>query len=207
MKPLAQFTVDDVEAVVAEAKRYRKDVVAHVYGGPGAKAAIIGGARTIEHGALLSDEDLNLAAKYGTYWVPTMTTYYKRQRTDFEKRFVKRHKEAFQKALKMGVKIAFGTDVGSYPHGTSNDEFSLMVEYGMKPLEAIRSATNIAADVLRMDGQIGTLASNANADIIAVEGEPERDIEDIKNVRFVMKNGQIFRNDITGQKYPWEGVQ
>lgn len=203
MQGLAQFSVDEMKLIVEEARRFRRDVVAHVYGGPGALAAILGGARTIEHGPLMTDEDLRAAAKMGTYWVPTLTTYYKRQTTDFEKRFVEQHRDAFQKALRMGVRIAFGTDVGSFPFGEQNQEFSLMVRYGMKPIDAIRSATSVAAEVLRMEGEIGTLAGGSTADLIAVSGDPETDIEAITQVRFVMTNGRIFRNDITGQRFAW----
>lgn len=120
-----------MSAIVNEARRYKRDVAAHVYGGPAANAVILGGARTIEHGPLMTDENLKLLAKSDTYWVPTLSTYYKRQTTDFERRFVEHHWGVFQKALNLGVKIAFGTDVGSFPHGTQNDEFELMVQYGM----------------------------------------------------------------------------
>jgi imidazolonepropionase-like amidohydrolase len=203
MEPLPQFSADDVRLVVEEARRYRRDVVAHVYGGPGAQAAILGGARTIEHGPLMTDEDLKAAAKMGTYWVPTMITYYKRQSTDFEKRFVAHHREVFRKALRLGVRVAFGTDVGSFPFGEQNQEFELMVRYGMKPIDAIRAATNVAAEALRMDGEIGTLSSGSTADLIAVAGDPDIDIEAITRVRFVMTNGRVFRNDVTGQRFGW----
>jgi imidazolonepropionase-like amidohydrolase len=203
MAGLPQFTADEVEAVVAEAARFKRDVVAHVYGGPGAQAAILGGARTIEHGPLMTEEDLKAAVKMGTYWVPTMTTYYKRQHTDFEKRFVASHKRVFQRALALGVKIGYGTDVGSFPFGEQNQEFELMVEYGMKPLDAIRTATSTAADILRMSEEVGTLAAGATADLVAVEGDPDTDIAAIRRVRFVMANGRIFRNDLTTHRYDW----
>src|SRR5205085_9681392 len=117
-----------------------------------------------------------------TYWVPTLMTYVSRQSTEFERRFVAGHRQVFQKALKAGVKIGFGTDVGSFPHGTQNGEFDLMVEYGMKPLDAIRSSASVAATVLRLDGQVGTLAPGADADIIAVAGNPAVSIADIHKV-------------------------
>lgn len=207
MEPLPQFTADEIRLVVNEARRYRRDVAAHVYGGAGAQAAILGGVRTIEHGPLLSDADIALAVRHGTYWVPTLVTYYKRQSTDFERRFVLRHEEVFRKALKAGVRIGFGTDVGSFPHGTSNEEFDLMVRYGMTPLQAVRSATSVAADVLRMTGQIGTLSAGADADVIAVAGDPLSRMSDIRNVRFVMADGRIFRNEVTPQHYAWQGVR
>lgn len=203
MMGMAQFTAEDIKAAVEEAARFKRDVVAHVYGGPGAQAAILGGARTIEHGPLMTEEDLKAAVQQGTYWVPTMITYYKRQHTDFEKRFVASHKRAFQRALALGVKIGFGTDVGSFPFGEQNQEFELMVEYGMKPIDAIRAATSTAAEVLRLTGEVGTLSPNATADIIAVDGDPDVDIAAIRRVRFVMADGRIFRNDVTPQKFNW----
>ncbi len=203
MQGLPQFSVEEMKLIVNEARRFRRDVVAHVYGGPGAQAAILGGVRTIEHGPLMSEEDLRAAVKMGTYWVPTLTTYHKRQTTDFEKQFVQYHRDAFQKALRLGVRIAFGTDVGSFPFGEQNQEFGLMVQYGMKPIDALRTATSVAAEVLRMEGEIGTLAGGSTADLIAVSGEPEADIAAITQVRFVMTNGRIFRNDITAQRFEW----
>jgi imidazolonepropionase-like amidohydrolase len=204
MEPFAQFSPEDVRTIVAEAKRFSRDVAAHCYGGPAAHAVIAGGARTLEHGPLLTDDNLKELAASDTYWVPTLTTYYLRQTTDFEKKLVQNHRAVFAKALRLGVKIGFGTDVGSYPHGSQNREFELMVEYGMRPIDAIRSATSTAAEVLRMQGVVGTLSHNANADIIAVEGDPTQNISDIKKVRFVMANGRIFRNRITSQRYSWE---
>ncbi|MBB4937670.1 imidazolonepropionase-like amidohydrolase [Streptosporangium album] len=195
LEPLHQFTEEDIAAVVAEAKRYRRDVAAHAYGKDGAQAAIRGGVRTLEHGPLLTEEDLQAMLEFGTFWVPTMGTYYKRQHTDFDRRFVKRHEGAFKRGLELGVKIAFGTDVGSFPHGEQMDEFSLMVQYGMKPLDAIRSATVVAAEVLRKEGQIGTLAAGAHADLVAVDGDPLQDIEALKRVGFVMKGGRVHRDD------------
>lgn len=203
MMGMAQFTAEDIRAAVEEAARFKRDVVAHVYGGAGAQAAILGGARTIEHGPLMTDEDLKAAAERGTYWVPTMITYYKRQHTEFEKKFVASHKRVFQRALALGVKIGYGTDVGSFPFGEQNQEFDLMVEYGMKPIDAIRAATTTAAEILRMSGEVGTLSANATADLIAVEGSPDVEIAAIRRVRFVMADGRIFRNDITGQRYNW----
>jgi imidazolonepropionase-like amidohydrolase len=203
MMGMAQFTEEDIKAAVEEASRFKRDVVAHVYGGAGAQAAILGGARSIEHGPLMTEEDLRLAAARGTFWVPTMITYYKRQHTEFEKRFVASHKRVFQRAVALGVKIGFGTDVGSFPFGEQNQEFGLMVEYGMRPIDAIRSATSTAAEILRMSGEVGTLAPDSTADLIAVDGEPDVDIDALRRVRFVMADGRIFRNDITAQRYNW----
>lgn len=204
LTPFEQFSERQVATIVAEARRYRRDVAAHGYGGPAVDAAIAAGVRTLEHGPLLTDRNIAALVRSDTYWVPTLTTYVSRQTTDFEKRFVAAHRQAFQKALKAGVKIGFGTDVGSFPHGTQNREFDLMVAYGMKPIDAIRSATSVAATVLRVDGQVGTFMAGADADIIAVSGNPVASIADIHRVRFVMTDGRIFRNDITPEKFGWE---
>lgn len=195
MEPLHQFTLEDVTRMVNEAKRYRRDVAAHAYGGSGAQAAIRGGVRTLEHGPLLLEEDLQAMLECGTYWVPTMQTYYKRQFSDFERNFVKRHEGAFKRGLELGVNVAFGTDVGSFPHGEQMDEFDLMVQYGMSPLDAIRSATVVAAELLRKTGSIGTLAQGAHADLVAVDGDPLADISALHRVRLVMKEGKVFRDD------------
>jgi len=203
MEPFTQFDEKQLRIVVNEAKRYGRDVAVHAYGGRAVDAAVNAGVRTIEHGPLLTDANIQRLAGSKTYWVPTLITYVSRQSTDFERRFVKHHREVFQKALRAGVKIGFGTDVGSFPHGAQNGEFDLMVQYGMRPLDAIRSATSVAATVLRLDGQIGTFAAGSDADIIAVAGDPTSQIADIRNVRFVMADGRIFKNKITNQKFPW----
>jgi imidazolonepropionase-like amidohydrolase len=204
MRPFAQFNTKQIRTIVDEARRYGRDVAAHGYGGEAVDAAIQGGVRTLEHGPLMTDQNIDALAHSGTYWVPTLMTYAVRQTTDFEKQFVKHHREVFAKALRAGVKIGFGTDVGSFPHGTQNGEFDLMVSYGMRPLDAIRSATSVAATVLRLDGQVGTLDAGSDADIIAVSGNPLERISDIHNVRFVMADGRIFRNDVTAERFDWE---
>ncbi len=195
LEPLSQVSLEDVQAVVKEAARWRKDAAAHAYGGIGAKNAVLGGVRSIEHGMLLDDETLKLMVERGTYLCPTLAVYVSDERTstDMRKRIIARHKETFQKAMKMGIKIAFGTDVGAYEHGTSAREFKLMVEYGMKPIDAVRSATTTAAELLRMEKQIGTIEPGKYADIIAVEGNPAEDIGSLARVVFVMKEGKIYK--------------
>jgi imidazolonepropionase-like amidohydrolase len=197
LEPLSQVSLDDVKAVVAEAARWRRDVAAHAYGGDGAKNAIRGGVRSIEHGMLMDDEALKLLVEHGTYWCPTLSVYLPESAeddTEMRRRIVAHHKEAFQKAMRMGVKICFGTDVGAFEHGTAAREFIKMVEYGMKPLDAIRSATVRAAELLRMDKQIGSLEGGKLADIIAVDGNPLDDIKALTRVTFVMKDGKVFKS-------------
>ena len=196
LESLSQVSLEDVKAVVAEAARWRRDVAAHAYGGDGAKNAIRGGVRSIEHGMLMDDETIKLMVEHGTFWCPTLLVYFPdsaEDDTEFRRRVVAHHKQVFQKALQMGVKITFGTDVGAYEHGTSAREFVKMVEYGMKPIDAIRSATVRGAELLRMEKQIGTIGPGSYADVIAVEGDPTADIRALTRVSFVMKAGRVYK--------------
>jgi imidazolonepropionase-like amidohydrolase len=148
----------------------------------------------------LDDETVQLLKQHGTFYCPTLSAYVaglKDDKTDFTSRVVARHKESFQRAHKAGVKIVFGTDAGAVEHGTQAVEFELMVQYGMSPLDAVRAATVNAAELLRREGDIGTLAKGAFADLIAVEGNPLDDIKALQRVRFVMKSGRVYRNPPT----------
>ena len=196
LEPLSQFSEDDLRAVVEEAKRWHRDVAAHAYGGEGAKNAIRAGVRSIEHGMLLDDEGLKLMKEHGTWWCPTLSVYIpasKEDDTELRRRIVAHHKEVFQKAMKMGIKIVFGADVGAFAHGTQAKEFVRMVDYGMSPLEAIRSATVRGAELLRMEKEIGTIAPGKAADLIAVSGDPLKDIGVLTRVAFVMKGGEVYK--------------
>jgi imidazolonepropionase-like amidohydrolase len=196
LESLSQVSLEDVRAIVAEAARWHRDVAAHAYGGDGAKNAIRGGVRSLEHGMLMDDEAIKLLVERGTYWCPTLSVYLPEARednTEMRRRIVQHHKEVFQKAMRMGAKICFGTDVGAFEHGSSAREFVKMVEYGMKPIEAIRSATTRAAELLRMEKQIGSIEAGKLADIIAVEGNPLDDIRALAHVVFVMKTGQVYK--------------
>jgi imidazolonepropionase-like amidohydrolase len=197
LEPLSQVSVEDVRAVVEEARRWGRDVAAHAYGGEGANNAIRGGVRSIEHGMLMNDDTIKLLVEHGTYWCPTLGVYLpdtEEDNTELRRRIVAHHREVFQKAMRAGVKIVFGTDVGAYEHGTSAREFILMCDYGMKPIEAIRSATTRAAELLRMEKQIGSIDAGKFADVIAVEGNPTEDIRSLKRVVFVMKAGQVYKS-------------
>jgi imidazolonepropionase-like amidohydrolase len=196
LEPVSQLSLEDVQALVAEARRWRKDVAAHAYGGEGAKNAVEGGVRSLEHGMLLDDATIAAMKKNGTFFGPTLTTYVTglaADKTDFTQRIVERHKQTFQKALRAGVAIVFATDVGGFEHGTQAVEFERMVEYGMSLLEAVRSATTVAARLLRREGELGTLDKEALADLVGVEGNPLEDIRALGRVRFVMKGGQVER--------------
>ena len=197
LEPLSQVSLEDVKAVVAEAARWHRDVASHAYGGDGAKNAIRGGVRSLEHGMLMDDEALKLMVEHGTFWCPTLSVYLPESPeddTEMRRRIVVHHKEVFQKAMKMGVKICFGTDVGAFEHGTSAREFLKMVEYGMKPIDAIRSATVRAAELLRLEKQLGSIDKGKFADIIAVEGNPLDDVKSLTSVKFVMKAGKIYKS-------------
>src|ERR1044071_2518309 len=167
LESLSQVSLEDVKAVVAEAARWHRDVASHAYGGDGAKDAMRGGGRSRGHGMLMDDEAIKLLVEHGTYWCPTLSVYLPEStedNTEVRRRIVAHHKEVFQKAMRMGVKICFGTDVGAFEHGTSAREFVKMVEYGMKPIDAIRTATVRASELLRMERQVGTIEPGKFAD-------------------------------------------
>lgn len=196
LEPLSQFSEEDLHAIVEEARRWHRDVAAHAYGGQGAKNAIRAGVRSLEHGMLLDDEALDLMVQRGTWWCPTLSVYFpdsEEELTDLRKRILASHREVFRKALRKGVKIAFGTDVGAFEHGTSARELSRMVEYGMSPLDAIRSATIRGAELLRREKDLGTVEPGKYADVIAVEGDPLKDIGILSRVVFVMKAGEVYK--------------
>lgn len=198
-QPLPQMSIEDVKTIVAEAARFHKDVAAHAYGGIGARNAIEGGVRSIEHGLFLDEEMIRLMASRGVFYCPTLYVYtsepgLERNGVDFLNGVRARHKAAFQMAMKAGVKIAFGTDAGGFDHGMNAQEFRFMVDDGMSALEAIRSATIRGAELLRKQKDLGAIAPGYFADIIAVDGDPLRDIGAMTHVGFVMKNGVVVKN-------------
>lgn len=198
-EPLVQMSEDEIRLIVDEASRWHRDVAAHAYGGMAVRNAVKGGVWSIEHGILLEQEEIDLMAKHEVFFCPTLHVYsaepgLERHGVEFMNRIRARHKQAFQLAMKAGVKIAFGTDVGGYDHGQNAQEFKQMVEYGMSPLEALRTATIRAAQLLRKERDLGAIAPGCFADIIAVEGNPLDDIEAMLRVRFVMKDGSIFKH-------------
>jgi imidazolonepropionase-like amidohydrolase len=198
LEPISQFSEAQLHAVVAEARRWRKDVAAHAYGGDGAKAAVRAGVRSIEHGMLLDEEALRLMVEHGVYWCPTFANMRPTHAlagypVNFVRRVMMSHREAFRKALALGVKIAFGTDTGRVVPGTNAEEFALMVEAGMEPMRAIQAATSVAAELIRRDGQIGAVRQGYRADLVAVAGNPLDDVKVLQDVRFVMKAGTIVK--------------
>jgi imidazolonepropionase-like amidohydrolase len=201
-----QITQEEMNAIVDEAHRLRKKTAAHAHGAEGAKVAIRAGIDSIEHGSFLDDEALRMMKERGTYLVPTLLAgeyvagraairHYPPEIEAKAKAAVAVRSEMFRKAVRMGIKIAFGTDSAVSPHGMNAQEFGLMVGLGMSPAEALRSATSSAADLLGLAKTIGTLEPGKAADVIAVPGDPLADIKTMEKVKFVMKGGQVFRND------------
>jgi len=193
------LTVEELKAIVDETHGWRRKVACHAYNGLGLQRALDGGCDTIEHGLELSDANIAQMLKQGTWYVPTLAVYYydwSPEDTDGgrkDRKEVALHGQSFAKALKAGVKIAFGTDVGGFPWSDSiAQEFGREVQFGMTPLQAIDTATTRAAELLGMQGQIGVISKGAYADLIAVRGDPSADVERLKQVRFVMKDGKVF---------------
>jgi len=194
------FTVEELKAIVDETHGWGKKVACHAYGGIGLRRALDGGCDSIEHGLDLDDAAIVQMLKQGTWYVPTLSPYYydwapadtPNGQRDRLRAAV--HEPSFKKALKAGVKIVFGTDMGGIPWTDPiAQEFPRMVSFGMSPMDAIQSATSRAAVMLDMEGKIGVVAPGAFADIVAVTGDPLRDIKLLESVQFVMKDGKVFR--------------
>ena len=194
------LTVEELKVIVDEAHGWGKHVACHAYNGIGMQRALDGGCDSIEHGLELTDANIAQMLKQGTWLCPTMAVYYDHwadPNTLAGKRDRKRaelHGASLSKAYKAGVKIAFGTDVGGFPWTDSiAREFAYMVRFGMSPMDSIKAATSRAAELLGMDGEIGVLAPGAYADIVAVNGNPLQDVKVLQDVKFVMKDGKVFR--------------
>jgi imidazolonepropionase-like amidohydrolase len=198
------LTEEELKAVVNEAHGWQKKVACHVYGGIGLRRALDGGCDSIEHGLDLDDNALTQMQMQGTWLVPTLAVYYydnEPENTPGGKRDrarIKAHEASFKKALKLGIKIAFGTDVGGFSwNDPIAQEFGYMVKFGMTPMDAIKSATSRAAELLDMQGELGVIAPGALADVVAVNGDPLANIDALKNVGFVMKDGKVFKQPET----------
>jgi imidazolonepropionase-like amidohydrolase len=197
-----EFSEAEIRAAVEEAALYETHVAAHAHGAEGIKRAVRAGVRSIEHGSLMDDESIALMAEHGTFlvadvwmgdwsieqgeregWSPDVMRKL-RETTDVQR-------EGFAKAVEAGVRIAFGTDSGTYPHGMNANQFASMVKYGMSPLEAIRSATVVAAELLGWSDRVGALEPGLFADLVAVEGDVMNDVDLLTDVAFVMKGGRV----------------
>ena len=203
-----QFTEEEIEAVVNAAKDYGMWVAVHAHGAEGMKRAVLAGVNSVEHGTFMTEEVMDLMIERGTYYVPTISAgEFVADKAKIDNYFpeIVRPKAAsvgpqigstFGKAYKRGVKIAFGTDVGVQAHGTNWKEFVYMVKYGMDPMSAIQSATVETAKLLGEFDSIGSISVGKNRDIIAVSGNPIKNIKNMENVVFVMKDGEVFFNDV-----------
>ena len=198
-----QFTPAEMAALVDESHRLRKKVAVHCHGDQAAREAIEAGVDSIEHGSFMKPETLQLMKTKGTYLVPTlMATEYIMSKIDSYPPALQAkaraagaaRTEMFRNAVKMGVKIALGTDAGVFPHGDNAKEFALMVGLGMQPIDALRSGTSNDADLLGIAQAVGTLEKGKRADIVAMPGDPTTDITATERVSFVMKEGKIIRN-------------
>ncbi|NHZ44824.1 metal-dependent hydrolase family protein [Massilia aquatica] len=201
----SQYTEDELRAIISTAKDYGFRVAAHAHGTEGIKRALRAGIDSIEHGTMMDDETIALFKKHGAWFVPTISAgrYVtdKAKEPDYYSPLVRPKAAAigpqiqatFGRAYKAGVKIAFGTDAGVFPHGENAKEFAYMVEAGMPPLEAIRAATLNAAALLDQGTRLGSVEAGYAADIIAVTGDPLRDIALMQQVRFVMKEGVVYK--------------
>jgi imidazolonepropionase-like amidohydrolase len=199
--------VEELKAVVDEAHGWQRKVACHAYSGIGLRRALDGGCDSIEHGLDLDDAAVAQMLKQGTWYCPTLAAYYMDwapETTAAGQRDRKRasvHGPSFQRAMKAGVKIVFGTDIGGIPWSEPMaQEFPRMTELGMSPIEAIRSATVRPAEMLDRQGELGVIAPGALADLIAVDGDPRADIHALANVQFVMKDGSVFKNEIRSAK-------
>ena len=197
-----EFSEAEIRAAVEEAGLYETHVAAHAHGAEGIKRAVRAGVRSIEHGSLMDDESIALMAEHGTFlvadvwmgdwsieqgeregWSPNVMRKL-RETTDVQR-------EGFAKAVEAGVRMAFGTDSGTYPHGMNANQFASMVKYGMTPMEAIRSATVVAAELLGWRDRVGALEPGLFADLVAVEGDVMNDVDLLTDVAIVMKGGRV----------------
>ena len=199
-----QYSQDEMNAVVEEAAMWGRKVAAHAHGTEAIKRAIRAGVASVEHASLIDDEGLRLAKERGTYLVMDiynddyiMAEYkrlgYPQKILDKEAKVGRTQRENFRRAVQAGVKLAFGTDAGVYPHGWNGKQFAKMVEWGLTPMQAIQTATVNAADLLGWADRVGSVQPGRFADIVAVDGDPLKDIHELERVRFVMKGGVVYK--------------
>ncbi len=199
-----QFTIEELTAVVDIARDYDMHVAAHAHGTEGMRRAILAGVHSIEHGTYMTDEIIALMIEHDTWYVPTISAgRFVAEMAEIDGYFPPLVaakaaeigpliQDTFARAHQAGVKIAFGTDCGVCPHGSNAREFQFMVEAGMSPADALRTATLHSAELLGVEGELGQVAPGFIADMIAVEGNPLEDVESLMDVRFVMRDGQVF---------------
>jgi imidazolonepropionase-like amidohydrolase len=203
------MTYEEMKMAVDEAHRFGRKVAAHAHGTQGIKDAVRAGVDSIEHGSLIDAEGIELMKQHGTYLVADIydDDYILGKAADFgmakeniekEKTVGRLQRENFQKAVQAGVKVAFGTDAGVYPHGDNAKQFFYMVKFGLTPAQAIHSATSDAAQLIDRSKDVGTLEPGKYADLIAVSGNPLENITILEQVGFVMKGGIIYKGAPAG---------
>jgi imidazolonepropionase-like amidohydrolase len=199
-----QLTQAELDALVAEAHALRRKTAAHAHGATGAKIAIRAGIDSIEHGSFLDDEALDMMKSRGTYYVPTLMAAegLKERLTDGylppviaakARLAIDALDATVRKALARGVKVVVGTDAAVYPHGRNAEEFHLLVNLGMKPIDALKAGTSMDAELLGVADRTGSLEAGKFADIVACPGNPEENIRQVEHIRFVMKEGVVYR--------------
>jgi imidazolonepropionase-like amidohydrolase len=205
-----QLTQAELDALVDEAHALKRKTAAHAHGAEGAKRAIRAGIDSIEHGTFMDDEALDMMKTRGTYLVPTLmasqglkeklerAVYMPPQIVAKARLAMARSAEMFKRALARGVKIALGTDAAVYPHGRNAEEFGKMVDLGMRPVDALKAGTSVDADLIGVADRLGSLAPGMIADVVAVPGDPTKEIGQTEKVFFVMKDGVVYRNDRDG---------
>jgi imidazolonepropionase-like amidohydrolase len=202
----SQYTLEEMKAIVAEAHRLGRKVAAHAHGAEGVRWASIAGVDSIEHGHLMDSESIATIKKNGTYLVPTLylmdwnrENLAKRNAPDYvvkKMQLVMGHGESIMKeAFAAGLKVGLGTDAAVYPHGLNAHELGVYVRLGMTPLQAIQTATVNDADLLGWSNKVGTIEAGKWADIVAVDGDPLKDVTTLEHVKFVMKGGEVFKNE------------
>jgi imidazolonepropionase-like amidohydrolase len=209
----AQFTVEELRAAVEEAHAAGRKVAAHAHGAQGIKNALVAGVDSIEHGSLIDDEGIQLMLKHGAYLVADIynddyllgkAIEFKlpQESIDKERALGQLQRDNFARAVRAGVKIAFGTDAGVYPHGDNAKQFYYMVKYGCTPARAIRAATSDAAELADRSRDVGRVAEGLLADIIAVSSDPLKDIRGLETVDFVMLGGRVVKDKLSGRAAP-----
>jgi len=202
----SQYTLEEMKAIVADAHRLGRKVAAHAHGAEGIRWAAEAGVDSVEHGSYIDDAGIAAMKEHGTYLVPTLyigdwmienaeATHLPAPLLAKAKEVIPAARKNIAHAFASGVKVAFGTDAAVYPHGLNAHEFAVMVKLGLTPLQAIQAATLNAADLLGWSGKVGTLEPGAWADVIAVDGDPIKDVTTLEHVKFVMKGGEVVKND------------
>lgn len=203
----SQYTLDEMKMIVSEAHRLGRKVAAHAHGVQGIMWATEAGVDSIEHGSYINDEAIALMKQHGTYLVPTvyLTEWLPANAARIGVPQYVQDKMAvvlptlrknIQHAFASGVKVAFGTDAAVYPHGLNAHEFATYVDLGMTPLQAIQTSTIAAPDLLGLSDKIGTVEPGKYGDLIAVTGDPLKDITELQRVKFVMKGGEVYKDDL-----------